>query len=373
MISADGGFNAYADEASQINNNLQRFRSDVDSANIANKEIKQSFQAKTDLDNLRNMAGELGAKNVKDVLAKAGKYLYDTKIGGKTLRQRDIESSFDSKDIEEKLSNFGKKKVQDFTDFLDRQKQLNEDRRQFQKTESFLKERTGTNTSETIGNKSVYNSITDEDLDIDPHPTRVENPDAEPSRPSPMENESNELRDTGEGIGKMEDAPTEIRSTELPEGVNTLDDGVKGAIDTANTSVSDTITSAGTTSGETITNAVKDAGKGAEKSLTDEAEKIGTSLTDEAVGAVLDETGIGAVVGIPLQIAGLVADGGLLYEAGKSLVNWFDEDILGHKPKVPQNQLVKTPTRPLTLAERHLGVIPNVDTIDTQPSYAGGW
>jgi hypothetical protein len=219
-----------------------------------------------------------------------------------------------------------------------------------------LKSRTGTNTSETIGNRSVYQSITDEDLDIEPHPSRVENPDAEPSRPEPTEDESNEIsveQSKIEPTAKMEDAPI----SEITDKVDTLDEGIKGAIDTANTSVGDAVASAGTTSGEAISDAVADT----------------AGAVAEGVGTALDATGVGAIVGIPLQIAGAVADGGLLYEAGKSLVDWFDEDILGHKPQVPKNQLVQTPVRPLSLAERHLGVIPNVDTIDTQPSYSGGW
>jgi hypothetical protein len=353
MISADGGFSAYASEASQINNNLQRYRSDIDNIQGINKQIIQEFGTKSDLDALRNVAGEIGAKGVKDVLSKYGSKLYDVKIGGKTLRQRDIEGS---EAIQESLDDFGKRKVKDFTDFLDRQKNLNEERRQFQQTEDFLKSRTGTNTSETIGNRSVYQSITDEDLDIEPHPTRVQNTDAEPSRPEPTEDESNEIsveQSKIEPTAKMEDAPI----SEITDKVDTLDEGIKGAIDTANTSVGDAVASAGTTSGEAISDAVADT----------------AGAVAEGVGTALDATGVGAIVGIPLQIAGAIADGGLLYEAGKSLVDWFDEDILGHKPQVPKNQLVQTPVRPLSLAERHLGVIPNVDTIDTQPSYSGGW
>lgn len=353
MISADGGFSAYASEASQINNNLQRYRSDIDTVRGVNKQIIQEFGTKSDLDALRNVAGEIGAKGVKDVLSKYGSKLYDVKIGGKTLRQRDIEGS---EAIQETLNDFGKQKVKDFTDFLDRQNNLNEERRQFQQTEDFLKSRTGTNTSETIGNRSVYQSITDEDLDIEPHPTRVDNPDAEPSRPMPIDDESNEIsvaQSKIEPTAKMDDAPI----SEITDKVDTLDEGIKGAIDTANTSVGDAVASAGTSSGEAISDAVADT----------------AGAVAEGVGTALDATGVGAIVGVPLQIAGAIADGGLLYEAGKSLVDWFDEDILGHKPKPPQNQLVQTPVRPLSLAERHLGVIPNVDTIDTQPSYSGGW
>ncbi len=143
----------------------------------------------------------------------------------------------------------------------------------------------------------------------------------------------------------------------------------------------DSVSSAGNSSGEALGDAVESGATDTGAVVSKGAEEAGTSLLEEGAesagletaGALLDSTGVGAIIGVPLQIAGLVADGGLLYEAGKSLVDWFDEDILGHKPQVPKNQLVETPTRPLTLADRGLAVVPNIDTIDTQPSYAGGW
>jgi len=378
MITNDGGYSAYASEASQINNNLQRYRSDIDNVASANKQIKQQFQAKSDLDNLRNLGAELGAKGVKEIGAKALGKIYRIKgFGGRSIRDFDIDKSFKTDDVPQTLvdavkkggkglGNFASKQSQNFSDFLDRQKEMNESNR----LDSFVKERTGGGVEDAIGkggNRSVFDSV---DLDDEPSSsvaTRVENPDAEPSRPTPMENESNEIKAEGS------EATTEVKATELPEGVNTLDEGAKGALDVANTSVSDSVTSAGTSSGTTITDATSDVAKSAGGDVADVAEKAGASVAEEGAGAALDATGVGAIIGVPLQIAGLVADGGLLYEAGKSLVDWFDEDILGHKPQVPKNQLVATPTRPLTLADRGLAVVPNVDTIDTQPSYAGGW
>lgn len=377
MITNDGGYSAYASEASQINNNLQRYRSDIDSVASANKQIRQQYYTKEDLDKLTNFSAEFGAKGVKDILGKVGGKLYRIKgYGGRSIRDFDIDNSFKTDDVPQtvvdavkkgskKLGQFASKQAQNFSDFLDKQKELNEGN----KLDNFVKERTGGGVDDAIGqggNRSVFDSV---ELDDEPSSvsTRTANPNAEPSRPTPMENESNEIK------AEPSEASTEVKPTELPEGEGSLNEGVKGALDTANTSVGDSVASAGKSSGTAISDGVEDVAKSAGSEVADVAEKAGTATAEEAIGGALDATGVGAIIGVPLQIAGLIADGGLLYEAGKSLVDWFDEDILGHKPQVPKNQLVATPTRPLTLADRGLAVVPNVDTIDTQPSYAGGW
>jgi len=90
MITNDGGYSAYASEASQINNNLQRYRSDIDNVASANKQIKQQFQAKSDLDNLRNLGAELGAKGVKEIGAKALGKIYRIKGFGGMLLKKEV-------------------------------------------------------------------------------------------------------------------------------------------------------------------------------------------------------------------------------------------------------------------------------------------
>ena len=69
---------------------------------------------------------------------------------------------------------------------------------------------------------------------------------------------------------------------------------------------------------------------------------------------------------MPLQIAGAVLEGGALYEAGKGLWDWFDDDILGNKPKPPT---VAMPKLAPSLAQRGMLITPNMDTLDTQTSY----
>ena len=115
----------------------------------------------------------------------------------------------------------------------------------------------------------------------------------------------------------------------------------------------------------------------AEDAGEDVAEGAGEGAVDEGVaaglegaGTALDATGIGAIVGVPLQIAGAVLEGGALYEAGKSLVDWFETDILGEKPKAPQ---VAVPTKMPSLAQKGLVATPIYDSSMDMPSSAAAF
>ena len=90
----------------------------------------------------------------------------------------------------------------------------------------------------------------------------------------------------------------------------------------------------------------------------------------EGLGAAASATGIGAVVGIPLALGGAILEGAGLYESAKSAVDWFERDILGEQPKIALNKL---PSAPITAVQSGQMITPNSDTMDTQPSYSGGW
>ena len=90
----------------------------------------------------------------------------------------------------------------------------------------------------------------------------------------------------------------------------------------------------------------------------------------EGAGTALDATGIGAVIGVPLQIAGAVLEGGAIVEAAKGVWDWFDDDILGNHPKPPTLAMPKaTPT----LAQRGYLVTPDMSSLDEQTSYGGSF
>ncbi len=113
------------------------------------------------------------------------------------------------------------------------------------------------------------------------------------------------------------------------------------------------------------------ATEGADAGASVAAEE-GAAAGLETAGTALDATGVGAVIGVPLQIAGAVLEGGAIYEAGKSIVDWFEQDILGNKPKlnVPQ---IKVPNRFSTLTSAGLGATPTMDTTMDAPSGGGSW
>ncbi len=119
-------------------------------------------------------------------------------------------------------------------------------------------------------------------------------------------------------------------------------------------------------------NAVEDGAEDLGEGAGDEAVDEGVGAGLEGAGTALDATGYGAVVGIPLQIAGAVLEAGGLYEAGKSVVDWFEQDILGEKPKInPQH--IAMPKKPSTLAGQGLQATPTFDTTMDVAGGVGGW
>jgi len=98
------------------------------------------------------------------------------------------------------------------------------------------------------------------------------------------------------------------------------------------------------------------------------------SSTLETAGGALDATGVGAIVGIPLQIAGLALEGGALWGAGTSVVDWFKQDILGDKPPlVIPGGLSQAPTKFSTQTSSGFGATPTSDTTMDAPSGGGSW
>ena len=91
----------------------------------------------------------------------------------------------------------------------------------------------------------------------------------------------------------------------------------------------------------------------------------GATVGLETAGAALDATGVGAVIGVPLQIAGAVLEGGAIYEAGKSIVDWFKQDAVGKMASIPKSFS--------TLTSSGLGATPTMDTTMDAPSGGGSW
>jgi len=99
--------------------------------------------------------------------------------------------------------------------------------------------------------------------------------------------------------------------------------------------------------------------------VAEEGADTAVSAGLETAGTVLDATGVGALIGVPLQIAGAVLEGGAVYEMGKSVVDWFETDILGDAPAAPQ---VSMPTKGKTLSQSGLTAAPIYDSSMDMPS-----
>ena len=88
----------------------------------------------------------------------------------------------------------------------------------------------------------------------------------------------------------------------------------------------------------------------------------------EGVGTALDATGIFAPLGALFNLAGAGVEAFTAYEAGKGVVDWVKDDVLGQGPKAPQQAI---PKMQRTLAQRGMMVVPTTDSIDTQQAVPG--
>lgn len=113
---------------------------------------------------------------------------------------------------------------------------------------------------------------------------------------------------------------------------------------------------------------VAEAGAGIAEATT--AEEVGGGL--EVAGTALEATGILAPFGFLLQALGVGADAFGAYEAGKGVVDAFENDVLGQKTyKTPT---IVTPVQPKTLLSQHMLITPTSDTLHNPASgLASGW
>ena len=104
--------------------------------------------------------------------------------------------------------------------------------------------------------------------------------------------------------------------------------------------------------------------EGTAEDLVPELEDVGADALAEAGETFLDASGVGALLGVPLQVASAVGMGVGIYDMGKDAVDWFKNDILGDKPSLPQ---------PLSLAQKGGLVVPTFDSVSNIPSGVGSW
>jgi hypothetical protein len=411
---ASSVYNAYAQSAGEINNNLASFREDIDDIKgvnrqivAKNKQLLQDAYTKTDLDALRGLGEEVGIRQFKKYGGKALDYVDKRFLGGKIGSDTEGFKNM----LKNKLSNF-KSQAEDGVDDL-----IGRGRNAFRQVNDGIDEINdrlagnsategssgSTETNETGGGGEDEGGETIED---DGSPTtdalddvdrvdetdigdmsfddfmnqfsrdlpRTETGDIDFDRAdeqlnmtledargnmlrSQNANEASEetgqegqKEDAGEEESKEDDAPEEETGGE--------ESGNYGAEEPEEPS-------SALEGGEDATDALAGAGE-------DEAIDEGVGAGLEGAGTALDATGVGAVIGVPLQVAGAVLEGGALYEAGKGIVDWV-EQLFGKKPDAPSVKTLALPKAPPSLAQRGMLLTPTMDTLDTQPSYSGGW
>ena len=379
---ASSVYSAYAQSAGEINDNLASFREDVDNVKAVNRQIvaknKQLLQdayTKTDLDALRGLGEEVAVRQFKKYGGRALNYVDKRFLGGRV--EADTEKVMNK--LRGKASElYGKArgkigelegKVQSRAKAFTGEEgdeggvEMNEiGGGSAGNAGGETVEEDGTPTSDALDDVDRVDETDIGDMSFDDFmnqfaPPRTESGDIDFDRAGEQLNMVDEdMR--GRQMRANEGKSMEEPSNETGEESKEADEGP----------VDEEGSGSGGNLGEEADDALADAGEaGAETGIE---EGVGAGL--EGAGTALDATGIGAVVGVPLQIAGAVLEGGALYEAGKGVVDWV-EQLFGKKPDAPSVKTVKIPKAPPTIAQRGMLITPTMDTLDTQPSFAGGW
>jgi hypothetical protein len=391
---ASSVYNSYAQSAGEINNNLASFREDVDNIKAVNRQIvaknKQLLQdayTKTDLDALRGLGEEVGIRQFKKYGGRALDYVDNRFLGGKIgsdtegfnnmvrgkfnqLRGQAEESVDDLmgrgrsafREGESRLSslreNISRRMGQGADD--DGDVEMNEiggGEGGAQGGEGF--EADGSATSGAVDDPA---NVDESDMSFDDFMNQFEVPRTETGDIDfdRAGEQMNMVDEDMRGQQLRSNAPRREPSSAPEETGEETKEGEPVDEETGE--------SGGNLGAEEGEDALADAGEaGAETGVE---EGVGAGL--EGVGTALDATGVGAIVGVPLQVAGAVLEGGALYEAGKGIVDWV-EQLFGKKPDAPSVKKVSIPKPPPTLAQRGMLITPTMDTLDTQPSFAGGW
>lgn len=401
MNSYNQAMSAYAQSAGEINDNLGRYRSDVDQVDAANKQLRAADESKIDLDALRGLGEEMGVRAFKGAVAKYGGQLYKYKIPklgkslgdldrggtdaiknyGKNILKKTIGGAAEDSEVE--LSDIGIKggmhlaenttsrfatsrltsSVRGATQEGDGTMNDNfeEEKGLFGETETSPE--TASNFEDFMNQYQTPETKTG-DIDFDKinqdRNIQQSSTDAERGETKTSFQESSKNQDIGEekssGISEEPNVETGAGG-DMDKALGDLNDTARSALNRASSLSSDPLSQLGG-DGDAAAQAAKDAADALAKSALATGENV--------AGDLLDATGLGAIVGIPLQIAGYALEGGALLQAGKSIWDWFDDDILGNKPKIDS---IAAPKYAGSIAQRGMLITPNMDTLDTQTSY----
>ena len=425
------GRTAFAEEASQINSNLFSFRSDIDSVRSRNQQLLQEARTADATEVLKSVGQEVGVRTFNELLEKYGgkAYRYKTSLfGNRSLKDLDaklgeniIAATAEARDVVGKgLSNFknriGLPTSYDLNDEVISLKDMGIGYDNLSQNSASVLSGLGEDSitpemsravsesmitnPETVYTEESFSTFLNNRIQEIPR-TESGAIDFEADQMNFQDRMNAQQRDLPEDMGESignhtraeigsEDALTgEARSdieaqsrysdsladdTPQPKGMKeeVLDEitGGKGAEAEAE------LPSLGEGVGEGVGEGFGMLGIDtlAESAAEEGGEVVGKELAGtalEGVGAALDATGIFAPFGALFGAAGAALDVAGLYQVGKGVVDWVDEDILQKPmPSAPQIQL---PSQPFTISQRGMGIVPNMDSLNLPSSVSSGW
>ncbi len=382
------GRTAFAEEASQINSNLFSFRSDIDSVRSRNQQLLQEARTADATEVLKSVGQEVGVRTFNELLEKYGgkAYRYKTSLfGNRSLKDLDaklgeniIDATAEARDVVGKgLSNFknriGLPTSYDLNDEVISLKDMGIGYDNLSQNSASVLSGLGEDSITPEMSRAVSESMltnpesvyTEESFSTFMNNRMMEIPRTESGRldfdsanmdfqDRMMKQQRDLPEDMGEGIGNHTQA--EIGSEDALTGEARSDIEAQSRYD------------APQEQGNLAEGLEEDAITGVGEGAVAE-ESVGEGL--EGVGAVLDATGVLAPFGALVGGAGVALDIAGLYQVGKGVGEWFEEDILQKPmPSAPQIQL---PSQPFTISQRGMGIVPNMDSLNLPSSVSSGW
>lgn len=341
------GMGSYNAGASAISSNAMQFRSDVDNIKSSNKALVQSTYAANDLKHLYDIGTEGAIRALKPMIGKGLGHIYE-KTG---LKEWDNKATQAVSDFRKKLG-------------MEESPETNS----VDGNPSASAESPSSEVSGTQGGSS-------EGLDTEPRIARPNNPNTNEEFQRGQGSDetargSTELDDVSSERPFIDETPDPYGRADTSQRVfgETKDDRDDMEEDDGPTDPGPTRGTDGVAPEDGPADAGADVGGDVAADAGGEAGTEALGAGEEAVGTALDATGVGAIIGVPMQILGGLTElfGG--YEAAKGIGEWFNQDILGNHPKVPQ---VKLPSAP-TIDNANLA-IPSFDSVQDAPTSSGSW
>lgn len=384
------GRSAFADEASQINENLFSFRSDIDSVRGQNAQLKQEARTADYTEVLKSVGQEVGVRTFNELLSKYGGKVYRYKTSGGSLADLDERFGQGVKDAigqgVNALSIRQNKRPQGVELVGDGDMGVERTRMDGLGGEGTTMTGLG---DEAIPLKSSMRTAVVENESMNPDTVhtdesfesfmndRIQQIPRTQSGKIDFDSASSSVYDLNQSSASMpspEDSIGHDTHAELGnQNALELESGEDAVAQSTFSSALQATTDQARNEGARLLGAggqvVDDFTEAASKAGGKIAGAIGEGV--EGIGAALDATGVLAPIGALVGAAGATLDIAGLYQVGKGVVDWFDEDILQKKP--PSAPQITLPSQPYTISQRGMGIVPNMDSLNLPSSISSGW